>query len=214
MRAYRAVWSTWTALTVCVGVALCAATSPVFVVVLLFATVGVCAGVISGNLHLLAEKPAPATRVLVTKVAKSAVCAGSAAVACYGFGPTMGAALVPLVVGVACTSPPFVGRVRRWADGESGPADNTLGAAAAEPRPTAYQELAYWSDAELYAVWCSSLASISRPSGSGQKVTVASAREYLLTEFERRHPEEVSAWLNSGAGLAGDPPRFLLDRDN
>jgi hypothetical protein len=214
MRAYRAVWSTWTALVVCVGLVLCAATAPVFVVALLFVTVGVCAGVISGNLHLLAESPAPATGVLVTKVTKAGVCAGAAAVACYGFGPTIGTALLPLVVLVACTSPPLVGRLQRWAYGESGSADDSPAPAAGEPYPTAHQELAHWSDAELYAVWCSSLASISRFTASDQTATVASAREHLLTEFERRHPGEVADWLDSGAGLAGEPPRFLLHSDS
>ncbi len=201
MRAYRAIWCTWTTLAFLVGTALCFAAAGGLVTVVLFVTVATCAGVIAGNLHLLEDRPQLTPHELAWLVARAAICAGVAGVACYGFAEEIGTDLLVLGGVLGCSSPLAVEQVMRLAGqgmGESSSGDR--GAA---------RELGRWSDAELYAVWCTSRAATT---DVDQAEVAADARQELLAEFERRHPREATEWLTSGSGLAGEPPTFLLDK--
>jgi hypothetical protein len=200
MRAYRAIWRTWTVLAALVGTVLCFAASGLMVSVVLFVTIATCAGVIAGNLHLLEDRPQPTPRELVWLVARAGTCAGAAGVACYGFAAEIGTDLLVLGAVLACSSPVAVEHGMRLAG---------LGNVESFGGNGAARELGRWSDAELYAVWCTSRAATA---DADQAEIAADARQELLAEFERRHPREAAEWLTSGSGLAGEPPRFLLDR--
>lgn len=67
-----------------------------------------------------------------------------------------------------------------------------------------------WTDAELYRVWTASAAELLRALDAEQIGTATEARRHLLTEIERRYPQETAAWLTSDAILTNEPPRFLL----
>jgi hypothetical protein len=69
--------------------------------------------------------------------------------------------------------------------------------------------LADWSDAELYSVWRATGAELVRALHAEHTATAAEARQYLLTEIERRHPLETAAWLESDALRTGGAPDFL-----
>ncbi len=74
-------------------------------------------------------------------------------------------------------------------------------------------QLSDWTDSELYSVWCATrteLLKALRAEHTDHTLTAAEARQYLLTELERRHPRETSAWLTSDAILSGEPPKFLM----
>lgn len=200
MRAYRAIWCTWTTLAALVGAVLCFAASGGLVTVVLFVTIAACAGVIAGNLHLLEDRPQPTRRDVAWLIARTASRAGAAGVACYGFAAEIGTDLLVLVAVLGCSSPLAVEQVMRLTG--LGEAEPSFGGGAA-------RELGRWSDAELYAVWCTSRAATT---DADQAEVAADARQELLAEFERRHPHEATEWLTSGSGLAGEPPRFLLDK--
>lgn len=108
--------------------------------------------------------------------------------------------------------PPWGSRIVRWLTGtrrtgESGGSTTSstdIGAAVTA-------EFADWSDAELYAVWCSTGTELVRALQAHRVGTAAEARRYLLSEIERRHPASASAWLSSDAVLSGEPPHFLLN---
>ena len=69
--------------------------------------------------------------------------------------------------------------------------------------------LADWSDAELYSVWRATGAELFLALHAEHTATAAEARQYLLTEIERRHPLETAAWLESDALRTGGAPHFL-----
>lgn len=72
-------------------------------------------------------------------------------------------------------------------------------------------ELTTWSDAQLHAVWCATADELRRAAHSDDAATAARARELLLTEIERRHPQQTATWLASPEALTGQPPDFLLN---
>jgi len=89
---------------------------------------------------------------------------------------------------------------------------------SATPDPAVPQvigiELGSWTDSQLYAVWCATADELRRAAQSDDAATAARARELLLAEIERRHPRQAAAWLSSRGALTGQPPRFLLPRNN
>jgi hypothetical protein len=69
--------------------------------------------------------------------------------------------------------------------------------------------LARLPDVELCWAWRVSFRSLlerDEPAWRGQVVV---ARQAYLDELERRHPDEVAAWLASGPDPCGGPERFL-----
>jgi hypothetical protein len=206
MRAYRTIWSSVAGLVVLAGATLALATTPPFVSLLLFLTIGTCAGVLR-NLRLLENAAPPPSRAALLKVATDVVVAGSAGLACYGFGGTTGLELPAVMVGLTLTSPPAIMLIRRL-----------LGSSPAEPGVTERwtwigSELAGWSDTELYSVWCATDNEVLRTTQSHQAATAVRARQHLLSEIERRHPAKTSVWLASDSALKGAPPRFLISAD-
>lgn len=207
MWSYRVVWWSSTALVAVAGVAMAVLLTPLFACFVLFVTLATCAGILSGNLHLLAERPTPPVWGLARQVVFHAFGAGAAGVACYGLGAGAGVGLLGVVGLLAVTSPPVAGRIASWT-GRRGLGEETVGSTGVVPSAA---ELARWTDAELYHVWCSSVDAVVRAAEPVQAVVAVRAREHLLTEFERRHPSGTAAWLSSGAGIEGEPPAFLID---
>lgn len=169
----------------------------------LFATVAVCVGTISGNLRLLSGRPSPSVPSLLRAAVGHAVMYGLAGVGCFGLGNTIGPWALGLMAMLAVIAPPVVGRLDSWLGSSSAGHEEPFGTAE-----FAVADLRGWSDAELYAVWRSTSSALHRAAGADKSATLSRAREYLLAEFERRHPADVAAWLREG--LAGQPPRFLL----
>ena len=202
MKVYSVIWSTATALTGLVGVTLALSSESAYAVAGLFATVAVCAGVISANLRALETG---SSRSVARRVVPDAVAAGVAGVACFGLGTATGPWLAPVVAGLTITSPPVCSLIRRWLTGSRRSA--TTGVSAISELPPG--ALATWTDPELYAVWKATRTEITRATEAQQAVTAARARQLLLAEIERRYPAQTRAWMSSQAAIAGEPPEFL-----
>ncbi len=195
---YRALWAVVTALIVASGLCFSAVAAPPLAAAALFVTIACTAGIISANLHLLAEKPPPPRSTLVQSVATHALVSASVGVACFGFAATIGPHVLLVVLLLVITAPPVLTAVVRW-----------LGSApAADQGVLSRAELAEWTDDDLYSAWCSSRTGVQLP---GQAIDAARVRGLLLEEFEKRYPAETEAWLRSGTSLSGSPPRFLLN---
>ncbi len=213
MRVYRACWSVVAGMVTVAGMVMAASSAPPFIVITLFVTFAVCGGVLSGNLHLLAELPPPPRGVLIRRVGAHAVLAGAAAVACYGFGRATGSGALMAIGCLAVSSPYLLIRVVQWAivqGADRSPVEIRHRAARTGASVVSEADLVNWTDAELYWVWCLSLTEVHPGTDPGERVVAARAREHLLTEFDRRHPSESAQWLESGAILDGQPPTFLV----
>lgn len=207
VRLYQLTWAASVALLGVLGLIFAFVVATPALVVVIFLTLASCAAIVSGALRLLEDRPAHGTRWLVCRVGRDSVLAGWAGVALCGFGQVIGAELVLVVVLLSVTAPPVAGWLIRWPH----PNDTEYGRPSASPvNADPVEELTGYTGAELYSVWYASFSEVLKSPVTGQTATVAQARQFLLDEFERRHPAEFSAWLNSG-GLAGEPPRFLLD---
>lgn len=207
MRVYQAVWWTSAGLAVLIGVAVAVSTSSAFLSFTLFVTIATCAGILSGNLELLADIPPRSRGILVRRVTVHAVAAGLAAVACFGLGTALGARMLFVLGLLAISSPP----VAQWATIPDRP-DNDLVSDSASATTRSAGAMAAWTDAELYTVWCASIGEVGQ--APDRAVVAAQARAYLLEELERRHPADAAYWIRSGAGLEGEPPNFLVEEDH
>lgn len=207
MRVYQVVWWTSACLAVLVGVVVAVSTSSAFLSFTLFVTIATCAGILSGNLQLLADLPALSRRILVRRVTAHAVAAGSVAVACFGLGTALGAGMLVVLGLLAISSPP----VAEWATVPGKPDDDPVSDSAG-PTVRSAGDMAAWTDAELYSVWCASIGEVGQ--APARAVVAAQARAYLLEELERRHPADAAYWIRSGAGLEGEPPTFLVEEDH
>jgi hypothetical protein len=80
-----------------------------------------------------------------------------------------------------------------------------------EPGPAPESSVVFrtLSDAALCQVWRSSFSALQAASSLSQRMRIVEARQDCLDEFERRHPQGLTAWLASGARAAGNPSRFV-----
>ncbi len=78
-----------------------------------------------------------------------------------------------------------------------------------EVLPVASVSTTTMSTTALVHAWCGSLAALARARTSTARAAVAARRCEYLDELERRHPDAVRRWLDSGAHVAGDPSRFF-----
>lgn len=64
--------------------------------------------------------------------------------------------------------------------------------------------------AQLCALWRKSSAGLRGAHTPAARASVVSARGVLLDELERREPEVMLAWLESGALEPGGPSAYLV----
>ncbi len=80
--------------------------------------------------------------------------------------------------------------------------------------PTAEAErrrpLAGLSTAQLCALWRKSRAGLRAAPTAAEQARVANARALLLEELERREPEAMADWLQSGAREPEGPSAYLV----
>ncbi|WP_157544526.1 hypothetical protein [Nocardioides halotolerans] len=63
---------------------------------------------------------------------------------------------------------------------------------------------------QLCSLWRKSLAGLRAAPTPGARASVAAARGVLLDELERREPEVMAAWLQSGAREPQGPSAYLV----
>lgn len=208
MRVYSVVWSTATAACVLIGIAIALATEPAYAVLILFATVAICAGVIAANLRAL-EAASRLSTATGRRVVADSVVTGSIGVACFGMAVAVGVWLVPVVTGLTITSPSGCSLMARWLTDFRSTRTSGTSAGPASIAEVTDESLAAWTDSALYAVWLATKAEITKATDAPHAATAARARQLLLAEIERRYPVQTEAWLSSEGAITGEPPEFL-----
>ena len=70
--------------------------------------------------------------------------------------------------------------------------------------------LHHLTTAQLCALWRKSSAGLSGAQSPAAEASVVAARGVLLDELERREPEAMLDWLESGALEPGGPSTYLV----
>ena len=96
----------------------------------------------------------------------------------------------------------LVSRVRLWALGRT---PRGSGRTAQRRRP-----LAGLTTPQLCALWRKSQAGLHAAPTAADRARVAAARGVLLEELERREPEVMADWLQSGAREPEGPSAYLV----
>ncbi|MPZ97416.1 MAG: hypothetical protein GEU96_21495 [Propionibacteriales bacterium] len=81
---------------------------------------------------------------------------------------------------------------------------------SAAPPASAAAEL---SDDGLCLAWRISYTALQRPLSLANRARLVQARQEYLDEIERRNPDGLRAWLDSGARASGDPSSYLAWTD-
>jgi len=160
---------------------------------------------------------------------------GLVVLAICGYGAAVGLDTFLLLMLIAATSPPVLGRfVPREDSGEPEPPRQRkprpqpvkAGSRPSMPAPKAppidfpvplYLEavarsLSELTDEELCLAWRRSFKNLQSSVDSERRIVMADVRRAYLDELERRHPAEFAAWMASGPRAAGDPARFFIHR--
>ncbi|MGH3386606.1 MAG: hypothetical protein ACRDO1_18660 [Nocardioidaceae bacterium] len=151
------------------------------------------------------------TRRLVT----AAVLGGAGAVCVVGLCLVLGTWAFLVVALAAATSPAAfrfcAARLgRHEPDREGRPRAPEPEPASTAARTSAAAEL---SDDGLCLAWRISYTALQRPLSLANRARLVQARQEYLDEIERRNPDGLRAWLDSGARAAGDPSSFLTGSD-
>jgi hypothetical protein len=62
---------------------------------------------------------------------------------------------------------------------------------------------------DLVRDWRRSYIALEQASDPATKMTLVERRQAYLDELERRYPDGLHDWLESGARAAGDPTKFV-----
>lgn len=118
-----------------------------------------------------------------------------------------GLLLVLVLAGV--TMPPARSGLRLALGGPAAPGSLT---GPVEPGCTRLptKPLAELTDQELCSAWRSSFAALHATTSPLVAEAVVALRQLCLDEMEKRDPEALQAWLESGARASDGPDRFLL----
>jgi hypothetical protein len=195
--AYIVRWRRVALVLTCVGWLLALFVADITTVVI-FAIVGVMGSVVVNTLldtrGWRRRRPAPPTAYGALAGAGFAV---AAATAVKALGP-----LGCLVVAVMVVSSPLVLSLAVDLRLPDPPSHD-------EVVPVATVSTATMSTTALVHAWCGSFAALARARTSTARAAVAARRCEYLDELERRHPDAMRRWLDSGAFAAGDPSRFF-----
>lgn len=98
-------------------------------------------------------------------------------------------------------------RLRTLRRTSPGPAQ---GAVALARRPDRLRPLAELTTAQLCSLWRKSRSGLHAAPTPAERARVAAARGMLLEELERREPEVMADWLQSGAREPEGPSAYLV----
>jgi len=90
------------------------------------------------------------------------------------------------------------------------PLRRTSQRAAALQQAEAAETLAHLTTPQLCALWRKSRAGLHAAVTPAARARVAAARGVLLDELERREPEAMAEWLQSGALEPDGPSTYLV----
>lgn len=142
------------------------------------------------------------------------VVASAATVALLGLVASLGG--LGLLIGLifAATSPPLINRLGRWL--EQRQLDRREAQVPAEEREVSdhpRRPCSEMTTAELVRAWRASFNSLLRAQTTAATNEIVTRRAQYLDELERRDPDGIRRWLDSGARAASDPSRFIHEDD-
>lgn len=190
MRIYRRAWWCVAGIAWVVGCALALVTVALGALIVISVFVGVSAiafALASDGIDALHERG-------VAYAARYAIVGSAATVAVLGLIAGVGAAGLAISALLAATAPAVVERVGRWRDDHRAP-EPTM----PEPAETACSQL---DTADLILAWRASNASLRRARTPASTTQIVERRQRYLDELERRDPQRVRRWLESGAPAA------------
>jgi hypothetical protein len=200
--AWLLAWGTASLLGVCLALILW----PPGAVVLIFVFAAATAALVSLAGHDALDSTAPgALRAWLRHTSVRAAAVGSGAVAGVALASVAPLALVVLALLAAATSPSGVRLVRARLDqrqhrgSEARPDKARIWASAATSTARAL------NDHDLCRAWCTSFEVLQSTSDVDARARIVSLRQAYLDELERRDPQGLRAWLDSGARATGNP---------
>lgn len=203
------MWKAGSGLLAAIGGAAALGLLSVSIDVLVFLMTAVIVGSIKFSLDLADECLA---RQSGYRTVPLSACAGTVVVAICGYVAAAGAATVALIAAVAATSPTVVSYLsdRSSAIASNAADDSTEITAPATPASDPDEQPAdHLSDLELCIAWRCSYLSLERATSVRERLRIVQHREGILDELERRGPQQLAEWLQTGARAAGDPSRHF-----
>lgn len=207
----------WWALAVpigAVGLAGAMISASVAWVLVVFVLMALALGALSANLQSIDREGRARGRISGTTVIRHGCLAGAVVVALFGLSNLIGAAVLPLAVLMAVTSPCALdwwctrrrismpqASVQNISERRAVPRDNLC-------EPTSVVEA--MTDRELCLAWRRSYVELERADSARIKASIARFRGRVLDELERRNPTGFEDWLASGARAPSDPTRYVL----
>lgn len=143
------------------------------------------------------------------------VVASAVTVALLGLVAGLGGVGLLIGMSFAATSPPASERLGRWLE------QRRLERRAAQVPPDEREvsehprrRCSEMTTAELVLAWRMSFNSLLRAQTTAATSEIVARRAQYLDELERRDPDGMRRWLDSGARAASDPSRFIHDDDD
>jgi hypothetical protein len=225
MAQYQLIWRLFTGAVVAVGIVLEILTHSLGTLAAVSAmSVGVAVCVGLGM--RVGESDAVPARTTAMQVVKGALLAIAGLTALVGLSTLGGLTMLFVAGSVVCTSPPFVAKVfgvdvsveRVARDPDVFPEEGRWRFAPPvemeQPTSINLSELAgadvrSMATRELVRDWRRSYVALEQAVDPAAKMALVQARQAFLDELERRNPDGLHEWLESGARAAGDPTKYM-----
>src|SRR5690625_3528215 len=210
MVACRRIWWVLAAITWLAGCSAAVETVAVSALVVLAIFVGLNAAGFSVAGALVNDAESGRVRLAV----RNGVIAAAATIAVLGLIAGFGGWGLLLCLLFAATSPPVAERFWRWweqqrlerREQQIPPEERRV---SDHPRRRCSER----TTSELVHAWRASFTSLQRAQTTTAKNEIVDRRQQYLDELERRDPDGIRRWLDSGARAASDPSRFIHEDD-
>jgi hypothetical protein len=222
MGLYQRIWRLFAGAVIAAGVVLEVITHPLstlVAIVAVSAAVSVCVGL---GMHVGEPETVVPTSTTVSQVMKGALLAIASLTALVGIATVGAMTMLVCAVAVASTSPPAVRKLigpdafavaaAELPEADPSSEGRFTGPAAKSsfgPVDLATSDVRSMGTRQLVRDWRRSFVALEHASDPATKMAVVKARQVLLDELERRDPEGLHDWLESGARAAGDPSKFM-----
>lgn len=210
MVACRRIWWVLAAITWLAGCSAAVETVAVSALVVLAIFVGLNAAGFSVAGALVNDAESGRIRLAV----RNGVIAAAATIAVLGLIAGFGGWGLLICLLFAATSPPATERFWRWweqqrlerREQQIPPEERRV---SDHPR----RRCSEMTTSELVHAWRASFTSLQRAQTTTAKNEIVDRRQQYLDELERRDPDGIRRWLDSGARAASDPSRFIHEDD-
>jgi hypothetical protein len=226
MALYQLIWRLFAGAVAAVGIVLEVLTHPISTVVALSALslgVAICVGL---GMRVGESDVVVPVGTTVNHIVKGTLLSIAALTALVGLATLGVMTMLFIAAAVVVTSPPFVAKVfkvdvsveppasivdeiREEGQWRFAPPVETAQPASMNVSELATADVRSMGTRELVRDWRRSYVALEQASDSATKMALVQARQAFLDELERRNPDGLHEWLESGARAAGDPTKFM-----